>query len=775
MLKFHACIAMVIMLLPQASFAFSDGVWCGEENKHYCNCPNGEVRYGANGVFTSWRSVSSQIACNNDVFGDPLRGTGKHCYCRKNNALLIDGAPAGGSSPAEVNHPDFASSLGEVQCCHDSDGCTRRDNGVCISGNNNSLKFSFHEAVDACATLGDGWRICTRHEVDSNLCRSKGCAHDSYLVWATEKKFYPSAKVHPYAGTATCQAVLDEWCVNNTPYKHARFGRHMSNANNDDAWRCYSTGALTADRMYVRMVNPAQKCSKSGATAGVPHPDDATCWNHWTRQDDLSAIVQSCLDATIEMVNGFIKAEGVLCSSGNELNDIMPTGSGVTAEEAIAACRAEPTCLSVESYQGRTDKWQFSSSCTRSIATPASNAVSYFRVERDGLMPVEGFVCSGRNELNNIMPTGSGVTAAEAVAACIAEPTCVQVESYAGRRDRWQFSSSCTPEIATESSNNLSYFRTCRDGTFDTTRVCRDMGQFCDEPERCLDCAHCDEHDRSQGKCPECVTAKTFLGVCIMYAQIFGSVDPQAQHHYSIDPNSSVFETLQAKMQLSQEQIDETRAEHPTIGDAKMSDFLDMYNAQVVFCVRTVGSLALEVAERVHPHSDDIMETAYFEWMETVESTLEVSTAGRRRLWIEAVLILGGIGLIILIIIVVYVAIRYGWSGVGKMFESAGKMLWEGRRELSMSNWESTEPTEEAMRRLLQAESANTGNNAFTIDLNSILNACKVSSVNMASWLCQQAEEELMHYMGLALCGGAFVETVCQVYLPGMEALVHDG
>jgi len=797
MLKFHAYIAMVFMLLPQASFALNDGVWCAEENKHYCVCPNGEVRYGANGVFTSWRSVSDKIACNNDNFGDPIKGVGKNCYCRKNKALLIDGAPDGGASPTEVNHPDFAASLGEVQCCHDSDGCTRRDNGMCISGDNDNLKFSFHEAVDACAALGDGWRICTRDEVDSNLCKSKGCAHDSRLVWATEKKFYP--KVHPAAGTATCQAAMDEWCANNTPYKHARFGRAMSNANQEDMWRCYSTGALTADRMYVRMVNPDQKCSKSGATAGVLHPDDATCWGHWTRNDDLPAILQSCLDTTIEMVNGFIKAEGVLCSDRNELNDIMPTGTGVTAEAAIAACRDEPMCMSVESYQGRTDQWQFSSSCTRSIATPASNnAVSYFRAEGYGFMAVEDVVCAGRNELNSVMPTDSGVSAAEALAACFAEPTCIQVESRRDTRDRWQFSSSCTPDLATKvddtfKSEYLSYFKkslgsfmavedvACGGRNELNSVMPTGSGVSADEAlAACFAEPTCVQVESYQGRrdrwqysssCTADIATpssenhlsyfkrKAYMGVCITYAQLFGSVDPQAQHHFSFDPNASLLETLQAKLELTQEQINQAKADHPDIEDAKMSEFLDIYNAQVAYCVHSVGSLALEVAERFHPESEAILETAYFEWLEAAESASEVSTGGRRRLSGP--------------LIVVFLAILFCAVIWAVVFTPLGNCR-RRRRALSMPNWESTKPTAEALRRILQAESSNS-NGVFTIELDSILNACKVSSVNVASWLCQQSEEELMHFMGAALCGGALMQTVCQVDVPALEALAHHG
>jgi len=57
-----------------------NAVKCADENGQ-CSC-NGQVRYGMNGVFTSWREVTGSIGCNNGVFGDPLHGTVKACYCR---------------------------------------------------------------------------------------------------------------------------------------------------------------------------------------------------------------------------------------------------------------------------------------------------------------------------------------------------------------------------------------------------------------------------------------------------------------------------------------------------------------------------------------------------------------------------------------------------------------------------------------------------------------------------------------------------------------------
>jgi len=65
-----------------------NGVKCADENGQ-CSC-NGQVRYGMNGVFTSWREVTGSIGCNNGVFGDPLYGTVKACYCRGAKVSLAE-------------------------------------------------------------------------------------------------------------------------------------------------------------------------------------------------------------------------------------------------------------------------------------------------------------------------------------------------------------------------------------------------------------------------------------------------------------------------------------------------------------------------------------------------------------------------------------------------------------------------------------------------------------------------------------------------------------
>ena len=48
----------------------------------------------------------------------------------------------------------------------------------------------------------------------------------------------------------------------------------------------------------------------------------------------------------------------------------------------------------------------------------------------------------------------------------------------------------------------------CPEQRFDIRRTCLELGEWCNDfaaIDGCLDCTHCDIHDRSVGKCPECL------------------------------------------------------------------------------------------------------------------------------------------------------------------------------------------------------------------------------------------------------------------------------
>eukprot|EP00493_Phyllostaurus_siculus_P003899 UN03915 len=110
---------------------------------------------------------------------------------------LIDGAPGGGDKVPEIFNPDPNQDLGEVQCCHPVERCTRMDpwnslsNRDCISGNADNVTYSLHEAISMCEALGNDWTLCTREEVNSDMCRHRGCSHDHHHVWVWDPNASP--------------------------------------------------------------------------------------------------------------------------------------------------------------------------------------------------------------------------------------------------------------------------------------------------------------------------------------------------------------------------------------------------------------------------------------------------------------------------------------------------------------------------------------------------------------------------------------------------------
>lgn len=107
--------------------------------------------------------------------------------------IALIGGAALSSSPKELVDLDGTEALGEIQCCTQDDDCTRhspsdsRRKKDCISGHRDASKFTFKQAADACKKLGEEWGLCSRDQVNRNLCQGKGCGHDSQLVWAFDE------------------------------------------------------------------------------------------------------------------------------------------------------------------------------------------------------------------------------------------------------------------------------------------------------------------------------------------------------------------------------------------------------------------------------------------------------------------------------------------------------------------------------------------------------------------------------------------------------------
>ena len=63
-----------------------------------------------------------------------------------------------------------------VRCC---DGRTCQTQGKCPGAATQS------EAVEMCSKIGNGWRLCTKDELLSEICCRQGGNCDSYPVWTS--------------------------------------------------------------------------------------------------------------------------------------------------------------------------------------------------------------------------------------------------------------------------------------------------------------------------------------------------------------------------------------------------------------------------------------------------------------------------------------------------------------------------------------------------------------------------------------------------------------
>jgi chitodextrinase len=69
------------------SSSSSEWTGCAEEGGQCAFSGIGDVRYGANGVWTNPRSFSGGVPCTNRVFGDPLYGVPKRCEVRSTGSV----------------------------------------------------------------------------------------------------------------------------------------------------------------------------------------------------------------------------------------------------------------------------------------------------------------------------------------------------------------------------------------------------------------------------------------------------------------------------------------------------------------------------------------------------------------------------------------------------------------------------------------------------------------------------------------------------------------
>ena len=93
---------------PAPTPAPSDWTFCANEWERCSFSGAMDVRYGANGTFTSPRTFSDGVDCTNAVFGDPLVGTPKRCETRAASGSTPPPAPA--PAPSTDTQPPSAPS-----------------------------------------------------------------------------------------------------------------------------------------------------------------------------------------------------------------------------------------------------------------------------------------------------------------------------------------------------------------------------------------------------------------------------------------------------------------------------------------------------------------------------------------------------------------------------------------------------------------------------------------------------------------------------------------
>ena len=102
-----------------------------------------------------------------------------------------------------------------VRCC---DGNTCRTEGNCPGVATHS------EAVDICSEIGEGWKLCTKDELLSEMCCRTGGNCDSSAVWTStlEQGMVPLMKF--YRQIYTVAITVEKLNFNNVSYLIFRRG-----------------------------------------------------------------------------------------------------------------------------------------------------------------------------------------------------------------------------------------------------------------------------------------------------------------------------------------------------------------------------------------------------------------------------------------------------------------------------------------------------------------------------------------------------------------------
>lgn len=135
------------------------GPVCAAEHGH-CIC-NGSVIYGIGQTWTIPRPVTGDVACSNNVFGDPLRSVGKQCRCQSSTLPVCSSASVVATATAFLGRNQTcmtavqASMAGQVPW-------DALSNCPCymLVPQTNASQFTCRPGPNAVSTLYDDWLQC---------------------------------------------------------------------------------------------------------------------------------------------------------------------------------------------------------------------------------------------------------------------------------------------------------------------------------------------------------------------------------------------------------------------------------------------------------------------------------------------------------------------------------------------------------------------------------------------------------------------------------------
>jgi hypothetical protein len=151
---------------PQPGWTF-----CAWENTRCAFTGTMEVHYGANGTFTSARTFTGGVDCNNSIFGDPLVGLVKWCETRPvTTTTTTTAAPTTMAAPSSTVSLPFNTNPPAIS-------------GISLVGK--TVKTSDGTWLGSPTSFSYVWSRCDMNGL--NCIRITGATSSSYLIAAPDQ------------------------------------------------------------------------------------------------------------------------------------------------------------------------------------------------------------------------------------------------------------------------------------------------------------------------------------------------------------------------------------------------------------------------------------------------------------------------------------------------------------------------------------------------------------------------------------------------------------